>query len=176
MNAQATPYALPNVVPKAKTPRKRPEPPRSFTDKALLKVASLAGMKIPSLTDESSLDRYTWANDEKEGIERLTDDNWEEEVEYEHIPFGEDRVWIIILCVGAARYADQWADIDRHGPPRDPLTPMFYDAHTNATALARKHNDLPHVRWARIDYITESILSTRWLVFKYAIHPLGRKR
>lgn len=99
--AQKTPFKLPqNInIPKVKAPKQRPEPPRSLTDTLLLKFASLTGMKIPSLTGETSLDRYTWADDVEQGIERITDDNWEEEIVYERLAFEEekDRVWVIML-------------------------------------------------------------------------------
>lgn len=58
---------------------------------------------------------------------------------------------------------------------------MYHEAHKNATRLARTHgeDDMKHVRWARIDYMREWEICTRWLLFRSVHSPkfnAGRSR
>jgi hypothetical protein len=52
-----------------------------------------------------------------------------------------------------------------HGPKHDPLTPLYLETHTNATHLARSQ-PIPSTHWARLDFVTEPELCTRWLMFR----------
>jgi len=56
----------------------------------------------------------------------------------------------------------------RHAPPSDVTSSAYLDAMTNAARIARanKTDPLDHVKWGRIDFITETELAARWLVFK----------
>ncbi|WRT63526.1 uncharacterized protein IL334_000431 [Kwoniella shivajii] len=88
--------------------------------------------------------------DAKDGIERLTDDNYVEMVEH---PFGggkEDEFWVVLV----------------HGKLSDLHTETIMDYHKNATDLAKADSELNNVRWARLDYITSWRTCTRWMLFK----------
>jgi hypothetical protein len=56
----------------------------------------------------------------------------------------------------------------RHGAPTDLVNNMFTQAHHNATILARE-KPVEGVKWARLDYLTEPDICTRWSVFRYVL-------
>jgi len=43
---------------------------------------------------------------------------------------------------------------------------MFDEKFDEAYDLSVKENDLPHVKWGRIDYISVTALTTRWGVWQ----------
>jgi len=76
---------------------------------------------------------------------------------------GRHRVWPPVLH----RYNVDRVDGDRHGPKSDAMSRYFLDAQVNATILASEAEGLENVHWARIEYVTEVELCTKWLLFRY---------
>ncbi|KAI0751081.1 hypothetical protein C8Q80DRAFT_1155439 [Daedaleopsis nitida] len=88
-----------------------------------------------------------------ERIPLITDDNWEEMVVNEPLTEQQekDRVWIAVISVTAAQNNAVSKVVDQ----------AFDDAY-NQTVIA---GDLPNVRWARIDYMNVTYLTTKWNVW-----------
>lgn len=47
---------------------------------------------------------------------------------------------------------------------------MFDEKFDEAYDISVKENDLPHVKWGRIDYIDVTALTTKWGVWQYVFH------
>jgi len=47
---------------------------------------------------------------------------------------------------------------------------MFDEKFDEAHDISVKENDLPHVKWGRIDYINVTALTTKWGVWQYVFH------
>ncbi|CDZ97221.1 hypothetical protein [Phaffia rhodozyma] len=92
-------------------------------------------------------------NDKIEGMIRLTDENYDELVEFEDLTSEEeeDRVWCVLI----------------HGAKTDSLSEMFWKAHLGAknVSLGDPH-ELDRVKFARIDYLNVTSVLTRWNVWK----------
>ena len=43
---------------------------------------------------------------------------------------------------------------------------MFDEKFDEAYDISAKENDLPHVRWGRIDYMNVTALTTKWVVWQ----------
>ena len=43
---------------------------------------------------------------------------------------------------------------------------MFDERFDEAYDISVKENDLPHVKWGRIDYINVTALTTKWVVWQ----------
>ncbi|KAH8079671.1 hypothetical protein HD553DRAFT_129537 [Filobasidium floriforme] len=101
--------------------------------------------------------------DEAEGFIRLTDRNYDSLVKHEQLPEGgKERVWFSII----------------HAPPSDVTSTAYLDAMTNAARIARsnKTDPLDHIKWGRIDFLTETELAARWLVFKPPVFVIATDR
>jgi hypothetical protein len=46
------------------------------------------------------------------------------------------------------------------------LSQMFDEKFDEAYDISVKENDLPHVKWGRVDYITVTALTTKWAVWQ----------
>ncbi|WVF66305.1 hypothetical protein IAT40_001045 [Kwoniella sp. CBS 6097] len=99
-----------------------------------------------------------YARDQEDGVERLTDEDYVRRVEYLFDGGSEDQVWVVLV----------------HGRPNDPTSDVYLDAHSEAAKRAKAESDsdsltdasLSRFRWARIDYIAEWEICTKWLMMK----------
>ncbi|KAF9782229.1 hypothetical protein BJ322DRAFT_204669 [Thelephora terrestris] len=115
---------------------------------ALLKV----GFNYSAARDEAE---RRMANMWDTRIPLVTDDNYEDLITNEIFPSEEEekeRVWFLIVTI----QADQ---------PRG-LSQMFDEKFDAAYDISVKENDLPHVKWGRIDYINVTALTTKWVVWQ----------
>ncbi|GFZ44678.1 hypothetical protein JCM24511_02402 [Saitozyma sp. JCM 24511] len=118
-----------------------PPPASSPVQTGLIAAVKRAYLGADTAADLAARD----AKDEADGVNRLTERNWAEKVQ----SGDEEDVWVVII----------------HGPKHDPLTPLYLETHTNATHLARDA-PIPSTHWARLDFVTEPELCTRWLMFR----------
>jgi len=58
------------------------------------------------------------------------------------------------------------------------MNKYFFDAHTNATKLWQEaqaddtiEEELLNVKWARLEYLTDLELCTKWLIFRCVLLP-----
>jgi len=49
----------------------------------------------------------------------------------------------------------------------------MFDSAFNKTVLA---GDLPHVKWGRINYLTETYITTKWNVWRWVAEPFDSAR
>ncbi|KLO08517.1 hypothetical protein SCHPADRAFT_908550 [Schizopora paradoxa] len=112
---------------------------------------SRAGVNITEKLEESRALNKIW----DERIPFINDDNYEEMIvneEFESLEEERDRVWFLVITVssaqneGISRYVDSEFD--------------------NAYNLTLQENDLPNVRWGRIDYMNVTALTTKWAVWR----------
>lgn len=54
--------------------------------------------------------------------------------------------------------------------PQDPISNFFDKAFDSAYNLTVEARDLKNVRWARIDYLDVTDITTRWGIWKSALH------
>ncbi|OCF43780.1 hypothetical protein I317_02384 [Kwoniella heveanensis CBS 569] len=91
-----------------------------------------------------------YTRDQADGVERLTDEDYVRRVEYLFDGGSEDQVWIVLV----------------HGRPNDPTSDAYLDAHSEAAKLAKSDESLSKFRWARLDYIAEWEICTKWLLMR----------
>ena len=65
-------------------------------------------------------------------------------------------MFLIISQLSSTIQADQ---------PRG-LSQMFDEKFDEAYDISAKENDLPHVKWGRIDYVNVTALTTKWGVWQ----------
>lgn len=88
-------------------------------------------------------------------IPLITDDNYESLIVNESFSSEteeKERVWFLIVTI----QADQ---------PRG-LSQMFDEKFDEAYDISTKEDDLPHVKWGRIDYVNVTALTTKWVVWQ----------
>ncbi|WVQ93926.1 hypothetical protein IAU59_001004 [Kwoniella sp. CBS 9459] len=93
-----------------------------------------------------------YARDQEDGVERLTDEDYVRRVEYLFDGGSEDQVWVVLV----------------HGRPNDPTSDLYLEAHSKAAKKAKADESLSlsKYRWARIDYIAEWEICTKWLIMR----------
>jgi hypothetical protein len=68
-------------------------------------------------------------------------------------------------------------DGNRTLPEKNPVTQFVEEAFVAAfNETMENGNDLPDVRWARIDYFNVTLLTTKWMVWKYVSSPFLTQR
>ncbi|KAK4688243.1 hypothetical protein P7C73_g1860, partial [Tremellales sp. Uapishka_1] len=86
------------------------------------------------------------AQDAEDGMLRIDSDNY-----HRHVELGNSEdVWVLLF----------------HTTPSDPLSMLYSQTHLNASRLAHENGNT-HLKFARVNYITEVALCTRWLIFRY---------
>ncbi|KZS97809.1 hypothetical protein SISNIDRAFT_546856 [Sistotremastrum niveocremeum HHB9708] len=87
-------------------------------------------------------------------ITMITDDNYEDLVVREVLTEEEelDRIWLIIISVTAAQ--------------KDGISSIFDKKFDEAYNMTLEAGDLPEVRWARIDYMNVTRVTTKWNVWR----------
>ncbi|CAE6366281.1 unnamed protein product [Rhizoctonia solani] len=88
-----------------------------------------------------------------ERVPLLTDSNYELLVKNETFdsPEGaEKRTWFVVVTVGK----------------QDTMSKLVDEAFDKAYQLALEAGDAEHVRWARVDYLAETEITTEWMVWK----------
>ncbi|WWC85687.1 uncharacterized protein L201_000553 [Kwoniella dendrophila CBS 6074] len=91
-----------------------------------------------------------YERDIKDGIERLTDENYAQLVESST---NEDEVWVVLV----------------HGKPTDMASDKMLNYHKEAADLVKSDEKLNlnnNIRFARLDYMTAWKTCTRWLLTK----------
>ncbi|KAF8314742.1 hypothetical protein DL93DRAFT_2079894 [Clavulina sp. PMI_390] len=94
-------------------------------------------------------------------IPLLTDENYEQDLLNEQFSSAEeeeDRVWAIMCSVGT----------------QDPVSSYFDQLFDSAHNLTVKAGDLTHVRWARIDYLQVTELTSRWSIWKAPVLVIAK--
>jgi len=95
----------------------------------------------------------------------ITDENWEDMIVNELLSpeVEKDRTWFMVVTMGAT------------GDPLSKFVDKEFDGAYNISLI---NQDLPNVRFGRIDYLTVTQLTTRWFVWKAPIlivaHDRGR--
>ncbi|KAJ3576242.1 hypothetical protein NP233_g574 [Leucocoprinus birnbaumii] len=114
-------------------------------------VASLFERFGVNITERVAL---TQANLWDERIPLITDDNFQELIVREPLTEEEEqnRVWIAVITVTAAKQDGISKYLDQ-----------VFDSAYNETLY---QNDLPNVRWGRIDYLNVTYLTTKWNVWQ----------
>ncbi|KAF5363624.1 hypothetical protein D9756_000322 [Leucocoprinus leucothites] len=114
-------------------------------------VASLFERFGVNITERVAL---TKANFWDERISLITDDNFQELIVREPLTEEEerDRVWVAVISVTAAKQDGISKYLDQ-----------VFDLAFNETL---HKNDLPNVRWGRIDYLDVTYLTTKWNVWQ----------
>ncbi|EMD40531.1 hypothetical protein CERSUDRAFT_130463 [Gelatoporia subvermispora B] len=89
-----------------------------------------------------------------ERIPLITDDNYDEIIVNEELaPEEEDkRVWFIVISASAGQQSGM-----------SKITDDQVDAAYNITLI---ENDLPNVRWGRIDYLNVTYITTKWSIWQ----------
>ncbi|KAF9266186.1 hypothetical protein L218DRAFT_858848 [Marasmius fiardii PR-910] len=88
-------------------------------------------------------------------IPLITDDNYEAVIFNEDLTEEEEkaRTWVLIVCVSG----------DYHQGGMSPMIDDIFDQEFNDTIIA---NDLPNVRWGRLDYLNVTYVTTKWAVWQ----------
>ncbi|KAI0796359.1 hypothetical protein BC629DRAFT_1286526 [Irpex lacteus] len=99
-----------------------------------------------------------------ERIPLVHDDNWESVVVDEALSEEEEkeRVWFLVISAGSNQQGGISKIIDRE-----------FDAAYNETLIA---DDLPHVKWGRIDYMNVTYLTTKWNVWRAPFLVIAQDR
>ncbi|XP_006456688.1 hypothetical protein AGABI2DRAFT_195701 [Agaricus bisporus var. bisporus H97] len=89
-----------------------------------------------------------------ERIPLITDDNFNELIANEPLTEEEEekRVWVVVISVTAAKQEGLSKYLDQ-----------VFDSAYNETL---EKNDLPNIRWGRIDYLDVTYLTTKWNVWQ----------
>ncbi|EAU84393.1 hypothetical protein CC1G_01389 [Coprinopsis cinerea okayama7 len=90
-----------------------------------------------------------------ERIPLITDDNYHDVIvneTFESEDEERDRVWALVVTVSANR--------------QEPLSKIVDEMFDSAYNKTLEENDLPHVRWGRIDYFNVTYITTKWNVWK----------
>ena len=69
------------------------------------------------------------------------------------------------LCVREILIISQPTSTIQADQPRG-LSQMFDEKFDEAYDVSVKENDLPHIKWGRIDYISVTTLTTKWVVWQ----------
>lgn len=88
-----------------------------------------------------------------ERVPLLTDENYELLVKNETFATPEEaekRTWFVIVTIGK----------------QDAMSKLVDEAFDTAYQLALDAGDAPHVKWARVDYLTVTEITTEWMVWK----------
>ncbi|KZO97970.1 hypothetical protein CALVIDRAFT_512512 [Calocera viscosa TUFC12733] len=86
-------------------------------------------------------------------ITAITDDTWEEIIEYEQLTPEEEenRVWLILITLPETNAITKFVE--------EQFNKAFNETMDNG-------NDLPNVKWATIDYFNVTVITTQWMVWK----------
>ncbi|KDQ08862.1 hypothetical protein BOTBODRAFT_179497 [Botryobasidium botryosum FD-172 SS1] len=85
-------------------------------------------------------------------VQMITDENYEDVIVnevFESAAEEKERVWFLDITIGSEHSLSAYVDSQ-------------YDEAYNMTQIAQ---DLPHVRWGRIDYLAVTAITTQWLVW-----------
>ncbi|QRV72369.1 hypothetical protein RhiJN_00383 [Ceratobasidium sp. AG-Ba] len=88
-----------------------------------------------------------------EDVPLLTDENYELLVKNETFATPEEaekRIWFVVVTIGK----------------QDTMSKFVDEAFDTAYRQAIEAGDAPHVKWARIDYLTVTEITTEWMVWK----------
>jgi len=145
--AQAT-----QAAPDAPSSPKSPFDITTYLESGPLKALfNRAGVNITEKLEASRALSKIW----DERVPLIHDDNYEQlilEEEFESLEEERDRVWFLIITVSSAQ---------NEGISR------FVDGEFDkAFNLTMHENDLPNVRWGRIDYMNVTALTTKWVVWR----------
>ncbi|KAI9513300.1 hypothetical protein F5148DRAFT_972014 [Russula earlei] len=107
------------------------------------------GINISERLDAAQAGLETWDN----RIPLVTDDNYNDLIVNEALTTEEEkeRVWFIIITAAAAQGSAMSLYADKQ-----------FDQAYNITLI---ENDLPNVRWGRIDYMNVTYITTKWAVW-----------
>jgi hypothetical protein len=164
--AQPTASQVPGYVPQTQD---------KIVDKILSSgpVAGLFSKMGVNVTERIEAAKLAQANMWDRRIPLITDDNWRDLLVNEQFASEEEeksRVWFIIMYVFS------------HPPYRSKANPSFSTGQMSqpeglskfvdkyfdgAYNLTMEKNDLPNVRWGRIDYLNVTELTTRWNIWQY---------
>jgi hypothetical protein len=98
-----------------------------------------------------------------ERIQMITDDNYDHLIKNEDLDWDEEkkRVWFMVVT---------------HSKAQDPLSIFFDKQFDDAYNISLVNNDLPYVRWGRIDYLNVTALTTKWMVWKAPVYVVSHNR
>ncbi|OBZ70492.1 hypothetical protein A0H81_09661 [Grifola frondosa] len=87
-------------------------------------------------------------------VPMITDDNYEEMIVNEPLTQEEeaDRVWILVITATAGQTSG--------------LSKVMDDQFDSAYNTSLVENDLPNVRWGRIDYLNVTYITTKWSIWQ----------
>ncbi|EJU06203.1 hypothetical protein DACRYDRAFT_73553 [Dacryopinax primogenitus] len=96
-------------------------------------------------------------------IKLITDDNWEDVIEYEQLSPEEEesRTWLILITLSEQNAVTQFVE--------EQFIKAFNETMDN-------DDDLPGVKWGRIDYFNVTLITTKWLIFKAPLVVMASHR
>ncbi|KZT62945.1 hypothetical protein CALCODRAFT_489484 [Calocera cornea HHB12733] len=114
-------------------------------------ITKTTGVNISEAMEKAKLAQSQSKFDPR--IQQITDDTWEEIIEYEQLtPEEEDnRAWLILITLPERNAVAQFAE--------DQFVKAFNETMDNG-------NDLPDIKWGTIDYYNVTVLTTQWMVWK----------
>jgi len=124
---------------------------RFMTEGPVATVLSGIGINASEHLEQARLRAAERGWDER--IPFLTDENYELLVKNETFATPEEaekRAWFVIVTIGK----------------QDTMSKFVDEAFDGAYKLALEAGDAPHVKWARVDYLAVTELTTEWMVWK----------
>jgi hypothetical protein len=105
----------------------------------------------------------------------ITDENWEDMVVNEPLSPEEekDRTWFMVVCApllspSTICLQSSYSTLGAAGDPLSNYVDKEFDGAYNISLL---NQDLPNVRFGRIDYLAVTRLTTRWFIWKCVSAP-----
>ncbi|KAH9948791.1 hypothetical protein B0H21DRAFT_689421 [Amylocystis lapponica] len=161
----APPYQAPSPATAAARPSVAPPPPnaapaasdgglfdisRILTSGPVDQLFSKMGVNITEKMELAKKDAIIW----DPRIPLITDYNYDELIVNEPLTpeEEEDRVWFLIITVSAGG--------------KNPFSRLADGHFDKAYNLSVIENDLPNVRWGRIDYLNVTYLTTKWSIWQ----------